>query len=305
MRPDEMHVRHAQIGGKTHQGWRIEQVMTQQHHRDRRPQASIHGCTDTIDNPLEGAVASYRIVDTGRSAIQADLHANTIGRKRRERTEALALQHSTVRQDDQLPLVSSDDVLDDLDRIGTRQRFATSEVKALHAERCRLIDRVVDDRARQPVTAVWTGRHEAMLAGKVAEVVDLDPELLQAIGPQICGAPEVGHRHGAVGGNELLPQSVADERVDVKPCPCEVQSGVGGIGTNHIAKRRPAVEIVKDRQAALVAHDPVRRCGVDCHHGTGNALDDSLRRSKYQCGRLLLFACDVFVRCRRVHVTYR
>jgi hypothetical protein len=120
-----------------------------------------------------------------------------------------------------------------------------------------------------------------MLAGEIAEVVDLNPELSQSIGAQIRRAAEIRQRHSAVCRHELLAHCIAGERLHVQPRPREIQTGIGGVGTDDLAKRSPAVEVAQNPHSAFISHNPIRCGGIDRGYGASRALNDYCRRSKH------------------------
>jgi hypothetical protein len=65
MRPQQVHVCHAEVCGERDHGRRISQVVSKQRHRDRRSQPGPNGGSYAFDDPREAARSSNRIVRFG------------------------------------------------------------------------------------------------------------------------------------------------------------------------------------------------------------------------------------------------
>jgi hypothetical protein len=273
VRPQEMDVCDPEFRGKRQERRRICQVMPQQHHRDRRPQSCVDGDSDAVADALESALAANRIVYRRRGTVQADLHAQAICGKSCERSQPLSLQHGAVRQNDELSLMRSDDVFDQFNGIRACEGLAASQIEPLHTKSDRLVNRSTDRWPWQPLIALGSRRHETVRAREIAEVVHLDPELLQPIGTQVGGPTQVRQRDRTVCGYELLTQGVPNERVNVQPGPADVEIGIGRVGTDDISQGRSSVQVPQNSNAALVCRDPVRCCRIDRDEGAGGRLN--------------------------------
>jgi hypothetical protein len=85
--------------------------------------------------------------------------------------------------------VPAHDVVDEFDRVGARERLAAGQEEPRGTERDGLVDRLAHDWAGEAAAALRARRHQTVRAGEIAEIVDLDPELAQLVGPQVRRSP--------------------------------------------------------------------------------------------------------------------
>ena len=71
-----------------------------------------------------------------------------------------------------------DDSLREIEDVRAGQRLTTGEEQPFGPEGDRLVDRIDDPLGRQPLLAFRPGRHKAVGAAQIAEIVDLNPQLL-------------------------------------------------------------------------------------------------------------------------------
>ena len=166
------------------------EVVPQDGRGQRRPQTGGDGEVQTLHDAFKGSGPSDPVINLDRRAVQADLDAQSpsTGRGRTQPTEALqavALEQGAVGQNDELSAMGRNHALREIENVRPGQRLAAGEEQPFSPESHRLVDRIGYPGRRQPLLTLGSGRHQTVTAAQVAEVVDLDPQLLQPFGLQI------------------------------------------------------------------------------------------------------------------------
>ena len=196
MRPEQMHVPHPEGRREPNDPCERLHIVTDDRRRQRRLQSGGDRGLNTGHDPREAPRAANRVVDLFSWAVEAHLDPQSGGwelgtrnwgftRRRRGRAgqvgepgQPLTFEQRAVRQNDQLAPVRLHDAGAQIEDVRARQRLTTREKETLDAKRHRLVDRVVEPVRLQSLPAIGTGRHEAMFARQIAEVVHLNPQLV-------------------------------------------------------------------------------------------------------------------------------
>ena len=117
-------------------------------------------------------------------------------------------------------------------------------------------------------------RDQTVRATQVAEVVDLDPQLVQMLGLQIGRPAEVRRRGGAVGRQKPVAKAVVRERLDMQPGASHIEPRRVGVVANHLYEGGPTIEPAQQPQPAIVGTDPVRSRGIE----RDNVIPDVMHR---------------------------
>ncbi len=107
------------------------------------------------------------------------------------------------------------DTFDQLENVRAQERLTAGEIDASSPQRGGFVDERQQPVPRHALVTFGTRHHEAVLAGEVAGVVDMDPELSET-GAQGAGAAGVGGRRKRLARREAVTLGGPDEAIDVQ-----------------------------------------------------------------------------------------
>src|SRR5207244_816233 len=136
------------------------------------------------------------------------------------------------------------DELDEVVEVGPEERLASRDVEALDAEIEGLAHELRCGVGRDAGRLAGPRADEAVRAGEVARVVQMEPQLARRVRSAVAAAPCVGLPVEGREGEESGPESGLEEVVDVEPGLARLQTFRGGVPRDEIAEAPASVERV-------------------------------------------------------------